>query len=124
MSLSTSAQPPTSSVQHLSTGPATIIDTIVVPGLANLADAYPESINRPGRGEDYLCQLCHFSHKNLDSILTHVRRHIDITVGCPVSGKGYQNVASLQKHSSNAHNIQIVAPATPLQSPYDPKEEI
>ena len=95
-----------------------------MPELAMLADAYPECINRPGRGKDYLCKICHFSHTNLDSILTHFRRHLDMTVGCPVCSRGYQNAATLQKHDRDAHNIQIVASATPLQGLTDPKEEI
>ena len=108
---STSAHPLTSSVQSLSTGPATALATIVVPDLAILADAYPECRNRPGRSKDYLCQISCFSHRNLDSILTHVRRHLDITVACPVCGKGYQNAA--WKHGRDAYNIQTEASDTP-----------
>ena len=111
VSLSTSAHPSTSSVQSLSTGPATTIATIVVPELAIPADAYPECINRPGIGKDYLYQICYFSHTNLDSVLTHIRRHLDITVGCPICCKGYQNAALVWKHGREA---------TPLQGPTDP----
>ena len=96
----------------------------VVPELAIPADAYPEHLNKPCRGRGYLCHLCHFSHSNLDLILTHVRRHLDITVGCPVCSKGYQNVVSLQKHGRDAHNIQIVTSTTSLQGFVDPREEI
>ena len=39
-----------------------------------------------------------FLHSNLDSILTHVRKHLDITIVCPVHGSGYQNAVNLQKH--------------------------
>ena len=93
--------------------------------LAILADAYPEHVsNMPGRGKDYLCQMCCFSHSNLDSILTHVRRHLDIMVGYPVCIRGYKNVTSLQKHDRDAHNIKIVATTSPLQGLIDPKEEI
>ena len=65
-----------------------------------------------------------FLHTNLDSILTHIRRHLDIMVGFPICGRGYQNAASLQKHGRDAHNIQIVASATPLQGFIGPEEEI
>ena len=57
-------------------------------------------------------------------MLTHVRRHLDITVGCPVCGHGYQNAASLWKHSRDAHNIQIIAPPPMLQGPANPEEEV
>ena len=67
---------------------------VVVPELVILAEVCPECLNRPGGGEDYLCHLCHFTHSNLDSILCHVRKHLDVTIGCPVCGRGYQNVAS------------------------------
>ena len=124
MSPSTSALPSTSSVEPLSTGPATSGAPVVIPELAIVANAYPECQNRPDRGTDYLCQICHFSHINLDSILTHIRRHLDFTVGCPICNGGYQNPALLWKHGRDANNIQIVASATPLQGLTDPKEEI
>ena len=98
--------------------------TVIVPKPAIPVDAYPECLNKPGRGKDYLCKMCHFLHSNLDSILTHDRRHLDIIVGCPICGRGYQNLASLQKHGRDAHNIQIVASITSLQGVIDPKEEI
>ena len=43
---------------------------VVVPELAVPAEAYPEHLNRPGGGKDYLCHLCLFRHSKLDSILT------------------------------------------------------
>ena len=82
---------------------------VVVPELTILAKAYPEHINRPGRGKEYLCYLCTFRHSNLDCILTHIRKHLDITIRCPVCSKGYQNAASLCKHGKDVHNVQIVA---------------
>ena len=57
-------------------------------------------------------------------MLTHVRRHLEITTGCPVCGHGYQNAAFLQKHSRDAHNIQIIFPTPMLQGPVDPEEEV
>ena len=98
--------------------------TIVVPELVIPADAFPELLNKPDRGKDYIGQLCHFSHSTFSSILTHVRGHLDITVGCAICSRGYQNVASLQKHGRDADNIQIVASTTSLQGFVDPKEEI
>ena len=97
---STSSNPSTRSVSYL---------VVVVPELTRLAEAYPEHLNRPDRGKEYLCHLCAFRHSNLDSILTHIRKHLDIMIGCPVCGKGYQNVASLHKHGRDVHNGQIVA---------------
>ena len=43
---------------------------VVGPELAIPAEAYPEWINRPGGGKEYLCHLCQFRHSTLDSILT------------------------------------------------------
>ena len=63
---------------------------VVVPEFTILAEAYPEHLNRPGRGKEYMCQLCAFRHSNLDCFLTHVRKHLNIMIGCPVCGKGYQ----------------------------------
>ena len=83
----------------------------------------PWMSNKPDRHKDYVCQMCHFSHSNLDSILTHIRKHLNIIVGWPVCSRGYQNVASLWKHGWDAHNIQIVAAITPLQGIIDPEEE-
>ena len=96
----------------------------VVPELAIPAEAYPEHLNRPGRDKDYLCQLCCFSHSNLDSILTHVMKHLDITIGCPVCGRGYQNAVSLQKHGRDVHHIQIAASSTSPQGVADSEMEI
>ena len=84
---------------------------VVVLELAIPADAYPECINRPGGGKNYLCYLCSFHYTNYDCILTHVRKHLDLTIGCPGCGKGFQNVTSLHKHGREVHKIQIVASA-------------
>ena len=85
---------------------------VVVPELLILVELYPEHLNRPGGGKDYLCCLCLFRHSNLDTILMHVRKHLEVVVGCPVYGKGYKNVASLYKHGKEVHHIQIVASAS------------
>ena len=82
---------------------------MVVPELLIPAEVYPECLNRPGGGKDFPCCLCQFRHSNLDMILTHVRKHLEVVVGCPVCGTGYQNTASLCKHGKEVHNIQIVA---------------
>ena len=97
---------------------------IAMPKLAIPAHVYPEWLNKPSGGKDYLCQLCYFSYSNLESILTHVRRHLDITVGCPFCGRGYQNVASLQKHGRDAHYIHIMTSTISLQGSVDPRNEI
>ena len=94
----------------------------VAPELAIPAEAYPNCINRPSWSKDYLCCLCPFKHSNLDSVLTHVRKHLDITIGCSICGKGYQNAASLHKHGRDVHNILIVASSTSLPGVI-PKEE-
>ena len=95
---------------------------VVVSKLAIPPEAYPECLNRLG-GKDYLCHLYPFRHSNLDCILTHVRKHLDITIGCPICGKGYQNATSLRKHGRDVHSIQIVTSSTSL-SGVIPKEEI
>ena len=78
------------------------------------AVAYPELISRPCGDKDYLCHLCPFRHSNLDSILTLVRKHLEIIIGCPICSRGYQNAASLCKHGRDAHSIQIVTSTTSL----------
>ena len=82
---------------------------VVVPKLAIPAEAYSEHLNQPGGGKEYPCHLCTFRHLNLDCILTHMRKHLNIMIGCPVCGKGYQNVALLCQHGRDVHSIQIVA---------------
>ena len=106
-----------------STG-STSFPVVVVPKLAIPAEVYPEHLNRPGRGKDYLCCLCHFRHSNLDCFLTHIRKHLEVTIGCPVCGRGYQNTASLCKHGRDIHSIQIVVSSTSLQGDVAPEEEI
>ena len=78
---------------------------VVVPELTIPADAYPEHKNRHGGGKDYLCHLCSFHHTNYDCILTNIRKHLDLTIGCPGCRKGFQNAASLHKHGVEAHKI-------------------
>ena len=63
---SVSTMPSTSSISF---------PVVVVPKLAIPADAYPDHLNRPDGGKDY---LCHFTHSNLDSILTHIRKYLDV----------------------------------------------
>ena len=74
---------------------STSYPTLIVPELVIPTDAQPEWINQPGGGKKYKCKLCIFQHTNKDCILTHVRKHVDITIGCPVCSKGFQNVAFL-----------------------------
>ena len=82
---------------------------LIVPELAIAVEAQPKWLIQPGGGKNYRCQLCAFQHTNRDCMLTHIRKHLDITIGCPVCGKGFQNAASLCKHSRKAHAVQIVA---------------
>ena len=89
-----------SSVQNL---PST-----VVPKLAVLAYTLPEWISFPGGWKDYKCQICAFQHTNRDCMLTHIWQHLEISVGCPMCGKGFQNAASLCKHGQKVHSIKIV----------------
>ena len=85
--------------------------TVVVPKLAILPEAMPEQIDQQGGVKGYQCQLCTFIHTNRDCILTHICKHLNITIGCPMCGKGFQNVASLWKHGKKAHAIHIVESA-------------
>ena len=71
---------------------------VVVPKLAVLVHALLEWINYPGGCKDYKCQLCDFQHTNKDCMLTHIWQHLEILIGCPMCGKGFQKVASLHKH--------------------------
>ena len=106
-----SSDSPVPSTSSTSSDPSTRLvsyPVVVVPELAIPAETYPEHLNRPGRDKEYLCHLCAFKHSSLDCILTHIRKHLDITIGCPICSKGYQNVASLHKHGRDVHNIQIV----------------
>ena len=80
--LSSPSVPATSSASSIS------FPVLVVPKLAISAEAYPEHLSRPGGGKDYLCCLCHFRHSKLVSILTHVRKHLDVTIGCSICGRG------------------------------------
>ena len=92
-----------------------VLPVVVVSELAIPAEAYPEWINRPSGGKDYLCCLCPFRHSKLDSILTHVRKHLEVVIVCPICGKVYQNTASLHKYGRDVYSIHI-ASTTPLPS--------
>ena len=81
--------------------------SIVVPELAILVYTLPEWINFPGGCKDYKCQICAFQHTNKDCMWTHILQHLEISVSCPMCGKGFQNVASLHKHGRKVHSIQI-----------------
>ena len=84
------------------------LPSIVVPELAVLEYVLPEWINCPGSCKDYKCQICAFQHSNKDCMLMHIWQHLEILVGCPMCGKGFQNVAYLCKHGRKVHSIQIV----------------
>ena len=84
------------------------LPTIVVPELAVLTHAFPEWINCPGGHKDYKCQLCVFQHMNRDCMLMHIWQPLEISVGCPMCSKGFQNVASLHKHRREVHSVNTV----------------
>ena len=84
------------------------LPSIIVPKLVVLMYALPEQINHPGGHKNYKCQICAFQHTNRDSMLTHFQQHLEISVGCPMCGKGFQNAASLCKHGQKVHSIKIV----------------
>ena len=69
---------------------------IVIPELAIPVGTDPECVNQPG-GKDYLCHVCTFWHSDLDCILTHVSKHLNITISCPGCGKRVQ----MQHHGTN-----------------------
>ena len=98
------------SSSDMSTQPSQLASyhVVVIPELAIPADTYPEHINQPSGDKDYLCHLCPFHHTNYDCILIHIRKHLNITIRCPGCGKGFQNVASLDKHGKEAPQIKIV----------------
>ena len=77
----------------------------VVPELMILAEAIHDHINRPSGCKDFLCHLCSFQHTNYNCMLTHVRKHLNITIRCPGCGQGFQNAASLHKHRKKLHQI-------------------
>ena len=81
---------------------------VVMPELAVLVHTLPEQINHPGGHKDYKCQLCDFQHTNKDCMLIHIQQHLEILIGCPMCGKGFQNVASLCKHRRKIHSIHIM----------------
>ena len=90
---------------------STSFPIVVVPELAVPPHAQPEQLNQPGGGKEYQCQMCTFHHTNKDCMLTHIHKHLDITGGCPMCGKGFQNAASLWKNGRRAHAIQILESA-------------
>ena len=82
--------------------------SIIVPELAVPVYTLPEQINCPWGCKHYECQLCAFQHINKDCMLMHIQHHAEISIGCPMCGKGFQNAASLCKHWRKVHSIQIV----------------
>ena len=84
------------------------LPVVVNPKLAVLAHALPEQINHPGGCKDYKCQLCAFQHTNRDCMLMHIQQHLEISIRCPMCGKGFQNVAFLCKHGKKVHSIHIM----------------
>ena len=102
-STSTSPSTPKSSSDPVS------YSVVHVPEMTIPDELYPERINLPKAGKEYLCQGCSYTHSNLDTILTHVRKkNLNITIGCPACGKPYQNAVSFHKHGKEIHKITIL----------------
>ena len=78
------------------------LPVVVVPELAVPLHALPVWITCPGGHKDYRCQLCAFKHKNKNCMLMHIWQHLEISIGCPMCSKGFQNVASLCKHGKKS----------------------
>ena len=84
------------------------LPVVVVPELAVPVHALPEQINCPEGCKDYRCQLCEFQHTDKDCMLMHIWQHLDISIGCPMHSKGFQNATSLCKHGKKVYYIHIV----------------
>ena len=91
-----------------SSSPSSHLPIIVVPKLAIPSHTHPEQINHPSGYKDYQCQLCAFQHINRDCMPMHIHQHLEISIGCPMCGKGFQNATCLQKHGKKVHAIWIV----------------
>ena len=82
------------------------LPVVVVPKLVVLVHTLPEWINCPGGHKDYRCQLCAFQYTNKDCMLMHIWQHLEISIGYPMCGKGFQNAASLCKHRKKVHIVE------------------
>ena len=85
---SDSPVPFTSSTSSDLSTKSTSYPVVVVLKLAIPAEAYPEHLNQPGGDEEYPCYLCTFRHSNLDCILTHIRKCLNVIISFPVYAKG------------------------------------
>ena len=81
---------------------------VPVPKLVVPVHTLPRWINCPRGEKDYKCQLCDFQHTNEDCMLTQVWQHLEISIGCPMCGKGFQNMAFLHKHGRKIYLNHIV----------------
>ena len=89
--LGTSSAPPllsTSSSSSSLPSKASSYPVLVIHELAIPVEVYSECVNWPS-SKDYLCCLCTMWHSNLNCILTHIQRHLIITIGCPACRKGF-----------------------------------
>ena len=84
------------------------LPTVDFPKLVIPAYALPEQTNCPRDHKDYKCQLYAFQHTNKDCMLMHIWQHLEISIRCPMCGKGFENVASLHKHREKVHAIHIM----------------
>ena len=90
---------------------------IVISKLAIPIEAYPGHVNWPS-DKDYLCHLCTFKHSNLNCILTHIRKHLNLTIGCPGCGKGFQNTVSLANMGRRYTRFKLLHPQRNIESSY------
>ena len=84
------------------------LPSIVVPKLVVLTHALPEQFNCPGDCKHYKCWICVFQHTNRDCMLMHIWQHLELSVGCPMCGKGFQHAAYLCKHGQKVYSVNIV----------------
>ena len=84
------------------------LHSIIVPELVVLKYALPEWIHHQGGCKDYKCWLCVFHHMNRDCMLMHIQQYLEISVGCPMCSKGFQNGVSLHKHGWQVHSVSKV----------------
>ena len=88
---------------------------IVIPQLVIPVKAYPEQENQPG-GKDYLCHMCTFQHSNLDCILTHVRKHLDITISSLAVGRDFKMQPSCTNMERRHTGLKLLHPQRIIES--------
>ena len=102
----TPTQPPTK--RSAAGSDVSKLPSIAVPKLVVLTHTLAEQINHLGGCKHYKCQICVFQLTNRDCMLMHIQQHLELSVRCPMYGKGFQNVASICKNGQKVHSINIV----------------